>query len=326
MDMRRVRLAVLPTPVVAAARLSAELGCAPVWFKRDDLTGFGVSGNKARACEHLLGDALARGCDLLVTGGGPDSNFVAAAAMAARVAGLDCELVVAGPSGAAPSRNIELALAAGARVLPLGHDRRDLVDDAVDEVAAQRAAQGRRPVALPRGGSTPVGAVGFACAAEELAEQVAAGLLPAPALLVIAVGSGGSAAGLLAGLAATGLGCPVLGVSVSRPVSEARAKVLDLAHGCSALRGTAEPDPDALEIVDARGPGFGIAAPGDREAAGLALRTEGLLLDETYGAKAFAVLLDRVRGGIPGPVLYWHTGGVVSALAHLQTAPEGAHT
>lgn len=326
MDLRREALAVLPTPVVAADRLRECLGCAPVWVKRDDLTGFGVSGNKARALEHLLGDALGRGCDLLVTGGGPDSNFVAAAALAARVAGLDCELVVAGPAGAAPSRTLALALAAGASVRPLGHDRRDLIDDAVEEVAAQRAAQGRRPVALPRGGSTPLGAVGFAGAAQELASQVAAGLLPEPALLVIAVGSGGSAAGLLSGLADTQLRCRVLGVSVSRPPSETRARVLHLARGCSALRGAAGPDPDAVEIVDARGPGFGVAAPGDREAAGLALRTEGLLLDDTYGAKAFAVLLDRLRAGVPGPALYWHTGGVVSALAHLQAAPEGAHT
>ncbi|MDN5914495.1 MAG: pyridoxal-phosphate dependent enzyme [Pseudonocardia sp.] len=326
MSPPRLRLAVLPTPVVAADRLRAELGCAPVWVKRDDLTGFGVSGNKARACEHLLGDAVARGCDLLVTGGGGDSNFVAAAALAARVAGLDCELVVTGPAGAAPSRNVELALAAGARIRPLGHARRDLIDDAVEELAAQRRAEGRHPVALPRGGSTPLGAVGFARAARELADQVTAGELPAPALLVIAVGSGGSAAGLLAGLAATGLRCPVLGVSVSRPASEARATVLDLGHGCAVLRGTPAPDPAALEIVDARGPGFGIAAPGDRAAAGLALRTEGLLLDDTYGAKAFAVLLGRLRAGVAGPVLYWHTGGVVSALAHLQPAPEGVHT
>ena len=83
----RLALGTLPTPLVEAPRLRAELGCGPLRIKRDDLAGFGIAGNKTRPLEYLLGDALAHGVDVLVTGGGPDSNFVAAAAMAARVAG-----------------------------------------------------------------------------------------------------------------------------------------------------------------------------------------------------------------------------------------------
>jgi D-cysteine desulfhydrase len=132
MGLTRTRFAVLPTPVAEARGVRAALGCAPLWIKRDDLTGFGVAGNKARALEYLVGDAVARDCDVLVTGGGPDSNFVAAAALAARVAGMECELVVAAAECAPPSPNVALARAAGARVHALGEGRRDLIDAAVE--------------------------------------------------------------------------------------------------------------------------------------------------------------------------------------------------
>jgi D-cysteine desulfhydrase len=316
----RLPLGVLPTPLVPAPRLRAALGCGPLWIKRDDLAGFGVAGNKTRPLEHLLGDALARDVDVLVTGGGPDSNFVAGAAMAARVAGLACELAVWGTGALDPTPNLALAAAAGATLVPLGDvgvDRRERVDVVVEERAAALRAAGRHPVAVPRGGSTPVGAVGFARAATELLDQG-----PTPATVVLPLGSGGSTAGLLAGLAAAGVDTTVLAVSVSRPPAEITEKVLGLARACADLLGTPAPRPERLEVVDHRGPGFGVAAAGDRAAAAAVLRTEGLLLDDTYGAKAFAVALDRLRAGdLPGPVVLWHTGGVASALAHLTDDP-----
>ncbi len=89
-----------------------------------------------------------------------------------------------------------------------------------------------------------------------------------------------------------------------------------MAAGCAELIGG--PPPPAAEIVDARGAGFGAASPHERERARLALHTEGLLLDETYGAQAFAAATDRLLAGERGPVLYWHTGGLVPAVASLQ--------
>ncbi|MDD7938293.1 pyridoxal-phosphate dependent enzyme [Actinomycetospora lutea] len=307
----RFPLAVLPTPLVRADRLRAALGCGPLWLKRDDLTGFGVAGNKVRALEYLLGDALARGCDVLVTGGGPDSNFVAAAAQAARVAGLDCELVVWGDVRG--TTNLALATAAGARIHALGSDDRGRVDGEVDRLGAELAAAGRRPLAVPRGGSTPVGALGFAGAAAEVVAQWGGSDAPT---VVLPVGSGGSVAGLLAGLAGTGW--RVLGASVSRPPDEITAKVLGLAGETAALAGTASPRPEQLTIVDARGPGFGVASPADRAAADLVLGTEGVLLDDTYGAKAAAVAVEHRTDG---PALLWLTGGLVSALTHVSEVP-----
>jgi D-cysteine desulfhydrase len=332
-EAARFPLGVFPTPLHRARRLEAALGCGPVWIKRDDLAGFAVAGNKTRPLEYLLGDALAHGADVLVTGGGPGSNFVPAAALAARAAGLDCELVVWGDVRGAP--NLQLAVAAGAVLRPTGSADRSAVDALVRDRAAELTALGRRPYAVPRGGSTALGALGFAVAAAELAAQLrshstsvpgtaVATTVPGTELLcgapvvVLSVGSGGSIAGLTAGLAAAGLDVAVLGASVSRPLPDIAAHVAALAAGCAGLIGGPVPAPP--ELVDARGPGFGVASPRDREAARLALHTEGLLLDDSYGAKAFAVLLDRLPA--PGPVVYWHTGGVLPALTHLPEVPQ----
>lgn len=311
----RFALGVFPTPLHRAHRLEAAIGCGPVWIKRDDLAGFGVAGNKTRPLEYLIGDALARGADVLVTGGGPGSNFLPAAALAARAAGLACELVVWGEVAGAP--NLELAVAAGAVLRPTGSADRAAVDQLVRARAAELAAGSRRPYAVPRGGSTGIGAAGFAVAATELTAQLAAaGVVPGPGhagsgapapAVVLPVGSGGSVAGLTTGLAGA---LPVLGVSVSRPLPEMAAHVAELAAACADLLGVPAPAPP--ELVDARGPGFGVASAREREAARLALHTEGLFLDDTYGAKAFAVLLDRLPA--PGPVVYWHTGGLLPAL------------
>jgi 1-aminocyclopropane-1-carboxylate deaminase/D-cysteine desulfhydrase-like pyridoxal-dependent ACC family enzyme len=320
----RFPLAVLPTPLVRAHRLEAVLGRGQVLLKRDDLAGFAVGGNKTRPLEYLLGRAQANRCDVLVTGGGPGSNFCPAAALAARAAGLDCELVVCGDDGWSDGygpANLAIAAAAGACIRPTGDQAREALDAAIEERAAGLAAAGRRPFPVPRGGSTPLGAVGFAVAADELAAQLAQSALAdgaEPALVVLAVGSGSSCAGLLA----AGPPWPVLGVSVSRPLQEITSKVHALAEACARLLGYPPPHPGRLEIVDARGPGFGVASQADLAAARLALHTEGLLLDDTYGAKAFAVLTRRA-GGIRGPVVFWHTGGVVPAVAALRRRISG---
>jgi 1-aminocyclopropane-1-carboxylate deaminase/D-cysteine desulfhydrase-like pyridoxal-dependent ACC family enzyme len=308
----RFPLAVLPTPLMRAYRLEAALDAGPVLVKRDDLSGFAVAGNKVRPLEYLLGQALANRCDVLVTGGGAGSNFCPAAAVAARVAGLDCELTVWGDVCGSP--NLAIAAAAAACIRPTGDQRREALDSAIDARAAELAAAGRRPFPVSRGGSTAVGAVGFAVAAAELAAQ----LDQPPALVVLAVGSGASCAGLLA----AGPPWPVLGVSVSRPLPEITAMVHALAEECAELLGNPPPCAELLEIVDARGPGFGVASPADRAAARLALHAEGLLLDDTYGAKAFAVLIERlcVANGL---VVFWHTGGLVPAVAALERQARG---
>lgn len=310
------RLAALPTPLVRARGLQEALGSGPLWVKRDDLTGFGVAGNKARPLELLIGEALSRSADVLVAAGAPSSNFCAAAALAARVAGLDCDLLFAGPQPAGPSVNVALARAAGARLVFDVVDTREELDDAVRTHASTLRSKGRTPYAVPRGGATAVGAAGYALAATELAEQCRA-LDITPSTVVVATGSGGTQAGLVAGTVGHRLPWRVVGASVSRDPTAITAQVLHRAQECAARLGTDPPDLADVEVHDLRGPGFGVASEADRESARLALHHEGLLLDDTYGAKAMTLLRSLVADGRPGPIVFWHTGGVATALASL---------
>ena len=319
MTPRRVPLACLPTPLVPAPRLAEILGSGPLWIKRDDLTGFAVAGNKARALEYLLGDAIDTGCDVLVAAGSVSSNFCAAAAVAARRCGLDCELLLSESASVAGSTNLAIARAVGARLHFDAAPTRETLDDVLwDRVDTLRAA-GRRPYPLPRGGATPIGAVGYAYAAQEIAQQTA-GLGIQLDTVVVATGSGATQAGLVAGQVGYGLPWHVIGASVSRPIAEATDRVRALAKACAAELGFRDSNPDDVDVRDLRGAGFGIASPADRMSVELALTAEALLLDDHYGAQALTLLRHVLAGDHPGSALFWSTGGVVAALAALERA------
>jgi D-cysteine desulfhydrase len=313
----RVELAALPTPLTRATRLERALGAGPIFVKRDDLTGFGVAGNKARALEYLVGAAVSEKCDVLVAGGSASSNFCAAVAMAARVVGLDCELLFASTSStpSTSSANVELARAAGARLV--------FDADAVREHACALRRRARRPYALPRGGATAVGAIGYAYAARELADQCAAAGVAAETI-VVATGSGATLAGLVAGQAGLGLPGRLVGASVSRPIEGFADDIVGLARACAAAIGLREPTDNDVDVRDCRGPGFGVAAPEDQISRDLALCHEGLLLDDYYGAKAMTLLRQLLAADAATPAVFWHTGGVLAALDTLSRRARGA--
>jgi D-cysteine desulfhydrase len=329
----RIRLATLPTPLAAAPRLAQALRAGPLYVKRDDLTGFAIGGNKARPLEFLAGAAAADRADTLVTGGAPGSNFCAAAAAAALRAGLRCELVLAGQPPPRPGPALALALAWGATVRWTGTADRASVDDQLPRAAAALSSRGHRPYLIPRGGATGLGAIGYALAAFELHEQLAA-IGVGAARVVVAVGSGGTLAGLVAGNVALGRPWTLVGASVSRPAEEAARRVLVLARECThhlahavvpdhAPGGTAgdagrpgsaiaEPGPADVAVVDARGPGHGLPSPEGTAAAEQAMRMEGLMVDPVYTAKALALV---PRYGSGGDMVFWHTGGLLDAVA-----------
>ena len=300
---------VLPTPLVDADRLAAALGLAgPLLVKRDDLTGFAVAGNKARQLRPLVADAQAVGADALVTGGTAGSNFVQAAAAAAAWAGMRCVLVIAGHPPVPPLHpNLAAALAWGAELRFTRDADRRSVDAALPAAADALAAAGGRPYVMPRGGASPVGAEAYRTAVDELLIQLDGhhGHKGPRIVVVIATGAGGTLAGLVAGNVARGRPLRIVGASVSRPPREVAGRVLDLAVAVARRHGDAE-------LVDARGPGHGLASPAGESAAALALRTEGLVLDPVYTAKALAAL-PSVAGD--GPALFWHTGGLLDAVA-----------
>jgi 1-aminocyclopropane-1-carboxylate deaminase/D-cysteine desulfhydrase-like pyridoxal-dependent ACC family enzyme len=300
----RVRLAVLPTPLVPAPRLSDALR-REVWIKRDDLTGFALGGNKVRTLEVLIADALDTRCDHLVGCGGPGSNLGPALAAAAATAQLDCTIVLYGDEPADTHPNLAMMRALGAHVVFTGDADRGATGAHAEAEARRLLARGHRPYVVPRGAACGLGATAYALAAEELASQ----LRCTPRHVVVAVGSGGTAAGLLAGWTAFDLPGTLAGVAVSRPLDETAAEITRLSTEAAAILGVPPPRADRLQLIDGLGDGFGRADASTCAGARLALRTEGLLADETYVARAVAAL-----DGLDAPVILWHTGGWLGAV------------
>jgi D-cysteine desulfhydrase len=314
LSLPRLPLLVGATPLRPAPALSAQLG-VEVWFKRDDLTGFGLGGNKVRGLEYLLGDALAQGCDCLVTGAGPQSNWAMLAALAARRCGLDPYLVFYGDP-VPPTGNLLLDHWIGADVRFTGELDRASVDGALDKLREELRAAGRRPYVVPRGGATALGTAGYVLASLELAEQLGVAEVR-PARVWLATGSCGTQAGLVAGAGWLRPPYGVTGVAVSRPADECTERVTALAAGAAELLDVPRPDGVEVTVVDGYlGPGYGHASPAGDEAAQLVAGTEGLFLDPVFGAKAMAALVAEARAGrVDGPVVFLVSGGAPTLFA-----------
>ena len=313
----RTRLAHLPTPLAPLPRLSAALGGPALWVKRDDQTGLAAGGNKTRKLEFLVGAALAQGADTLLTAGAAQSNHCAQTAAAAARHGLRCGLVLRGGPPAQPGGNLLLDTLYGANLIWAGDRPREAV--LAETEAAERAA-GHRPYAFPIGGCTPLGAVGYALAMVELAEQSAA-LGVTFDRIVFASSSGGTHAGLAVGATLTGYAGQVLGLSIDHSESELQAHVADLATQTAALLGAprAFAPADIHANADYLGGGYAVIGDAEREALRLFAQTDGLLLDPVYTGRAAAGLIDLIRRGAfrrDEHVLFWHTGGTAALYAY----------
>ena len=309
--MERLPLAATPTPLEPAPRLSEAVG-AEIWVKRDDLTGLALGGNKARKLELLVADARARGCDVLVTAGGAQSNFARMTAGAAARLGLGCHLVLSGDAPARSTGNLLLDRLFGATLHFAGASDWRVLEARVAEIAREL---GPRAYAMPIGGASPVGAVAYVLAADELCAQVRA--TPAfggalPDWIVLADGSGGTHAGLLAGLPPS---VRVLGVDVARPPVPHSQRIPRLAEQAAKLAGRALPGGE-LHLVDHTGPHYAAVTEECRDAVRLAARSEGLVLDPVYTGKALAGLVAaRREGRLGGRIVFWHTGGAPALFA-----------
>ncbi len=310
---RRLPLAHLPTPLERLDRLGAHLGKPPgtLWVKRDDLTGLGGGGNKARKLEYLCADALHSGCDTLVTGGGAQSNHVRMTAAAANRLGLACTIVVVGDRPEVPTGNILLDELLGPEIVWFGGDHLPYheLEDAILAAAKRLASQGRKPYPMPIGGASAVGALGYVQAASELLSQI-----PDFDVVVVADGSGGTHAGLAAGL---GDHRRVLGVDVGAR-KDLDGYVPDRAAEVALLADLAEPAGSAVIDHGQVGEGYGSPTEAVGEALVLAARLEGMILDPVYTGKAMAGLIDACRSGRFTPedrVVFLHTGGTPALFA-----------
>ena len=307
----RVDLRARGTPLHPADALGHALGfeAGALWVKRDDLTGLAGGGNKARKLEHLVADALSRGADMLVTGGAAQSNHVRMTAAAGRMHGLEVVAVVSGRRPTTLAGNLVLDALFGAELVFGGDDYTDELEQAISDEASRRASAGRRPYEMPLGGSSPVGVLGYIEAATEIDTHA-----PAGAVVYVACGTGGTAAGLAAGL---GDHSRVRAVDVGA-VGDVAAAVGGLAMAAAELRGIAVPAGRPVVVAGQVGMGYAAPTAACREAMALAAATEGLVLDPVYTGKAMAGLIaDRRAGTLAAdqPTVFVHTGGLPGLFA-----------
>lgn len=318
----RVALARLPTPLEDAPRLAAALGVARVLVKRDDLTDLALGGNKVRKLEFLLGDALSQGADTLITTAAAQSNFLRLTAAAARRLGLTPVLIVRGRPDL-PSRGNLLLMRlfeADIRYVETEDPVADATVQAMHAAADEVRRAGGRPYLMHittfSGGRA---ALGYVAGAFELAAQLGERRLD-PGHLVLAVGSGGTQAGLLLGLRLAGCLTRVLGVSVNIPAAALRGMIGEHIRSAAGLLRVSSPvRDDEIDVTDDYvGPGYGIPTLESLSAVRQGAR-EGLLFDPVYTGKAWAALAHAVRrGDVPrqGTVVFLHTGGAPNVFLH----------
>ena len=311
------------TPLERLDRLSALLGGPDLYIKRDDLLGLAGGGNKTRKLEFLVADALAKGCDTLITCGAVQSNHCRLTLAAAVKEGLKCRLVLEervarsyNPDATGNNFLFRLLGVEAVTVVPTGVD----LAAEMQKVADQVAALGRKAYIIPGGGSNPLGALGYVSCAEEILSQTHELDLRLDQI-VCASGSTGTHAGLICGLIGNNAQIPLTGINVRRTREEQEPNVHKLAQETAALLGIPGGIPrEAITALgDWVGPGYSLPSPEMVEAVQMVARVEGILLDPVYTGKAMAGLIGLIRRGTfkkGERVLFVHTGGAPALYAY----------
>jgi D-cysteine desulfhydrase len=317
----RLSLAQLPTPLQRLERLSAAWGGPTIWVKRDDLTGFGLSGNKIRKLEFHFAAARAAGADTVLTCGAIQSNHCRATALAAPRPGFDAVLVLRTADGNPPAvatGNHLLHRLSGAElryVTPSDYERRDEV---LAAVAGELSRSGTNPWIIPEGASDVLGMWGFAVAMRELADQLLLASLT-PAAVWHAASSGGTTAGLGWADDRLGLDLPIVACTIGESAADVRARVELIWAAAVDAVGGGIPTP-RLHYEDAYvGAGYGAVTDAELAVQAEATALTGLLFDPTYTGKALYGLHQEIRRGRYGPadhVVFWHTGGGFEVFTH----------
>ena len=321
-DFKRIHLCHQPTPLEEMPRLTAALGGPRLWIKRDDCTGLATGGNKTRKLEFLMAAAQDAGADIVVTQGAVQSNHVRQTAAAAAKLGMKCHAVlerrvpdVASSYETTGNVLFDHMFGATMEFRPSGLD----MNAEAQEVTNSLREAGNNPYFIPGGGSNEIGALGYVSSAQEILQQITAQNLD-PKWIVVATGSAGTQAGLVAGFHAHDCDIPIMGISVRQPYDVQVENVYRLAVKTAALL-TDQPLPRSRVLVDDGyvGPGYGITTEGTIAATNMLARQEGILLDPVYSGKGMAGLIGRIEAGDiaqDGDVIFLHTGGAVSLFAY----------
>lgn len=316
----RIDLATLPTPIeelTLPERSGVRAVDRGLWVKRDDQTGVNYGGNKVRKLEFLLGEARHQGRRSVWTVGAVGSNHCLATAVHGRQLGFSVNVLHFPQPPTEHVRNNLLALSATGAHLTLASTRQRMAIEVAKTKVKTWFSGGSGDYYIPGGGSNAVGALGYVNAALELADQIAAGTVPEPERIYVAMGTAGTYSGLWLGCRLAGLSSAVIGIRVVDLLIGNEVLAARLVNQTAALLREACPEIPAVHAGAADmefrhtylGEDYGV--PTTRGQRAIALLGEvGLGLEPTYTGKTVGALLDelaRPNTRPRGPVLYWHT-------------------
>lgn len=319
-NLPKASLGYFPTPLIELTRLSKTLGGPNIYMKRDDNTGLALGGNKTRKLEYIMGDALAKGADTVITAGAIQSNHCRQTAGAAASLGLECHLVLGGEEPEQPQGNLLLDKVYGCHIHWTGENRKG---EDIPALVAQLKAEGKKPYVIPYGGSNELGAVAFIEAYKELNAQREA-LKVDFSHIIFASSSGATHAGLMLGNKILQTHSQIVGINIDKGEMD---KVPFDEHIVSLANSTAQyiaadyqfTADDLILNSDYVGDGYGVIGELEKEAIALTAQNEGILLDPVYTGRAMGGLIDMIRTGqikATDNVLFWHTGGAPALFAY----------
>lgn len=314
----KLDLAQVPTPFHSLDRLSEHLGGPRIWIKRDDLTGCATSGNKVRKLEFLLAEAVAAGCDTIITCGGVQSNHCRATAILGAQLGLSVHLLLRADRDTEAVGNLLLDQLVGARITHYSRNDFRQLTTLMRRWEEDYLLQDRKPFCIPTGGSNATGIWGYIGTAGELSADFKRANIQ-PQAIVHATGSGGTQAGLTLGTRLHDLRVPVIGFAVCDDEAYFNDKIAADIGEWNSKYGIGV-DPGSLSIqtnANHIGPGYSIATPEIFDTIRLVAQSEGIILDPVYSGKAFHGMLQEIKSGAftGSDLVFIHTGGIFGLLA-----------
>jgi len=315
------------TPIEFLPNFSKALGNkVNVYIKRDDLLPGTAGGNKTRKLDFCIADALAKGCDTIITCGAVQSNHCRLTLAWSVKEGLDCHLVLEervknsyNPEASGNNFLFQLLGVKSITVVPGGSN----MMGEMEKVAEKLRAAGKKPYIVPGGASNALGALGYVSCMEEIMHQMFEKGLNFDHM-VVPSGSAGTHAGIIAGMIGNNINIPVTGIGVNRPKAVQQEAVHKLANQALELIGVEQrvPAEKVVAFDDYVGPGYSLPTDAMVEAVKLLAQTEGILLDPVYSGKAMSGLIDLVRKGYfkeGSNILFLHTGGSPALYAYLDS-------
>ena len=297
-----------------------------MYLKRDDLLPGTAGGNKTRKLDFCIADALAKGCDTIITCGAVQSNHCRLTLAWSVKEGLDCHLVLEervknsyNPEASGNNFLFQLLGVKSITVVPGGSN----MMGEMEKVAEKLRAAGKKPYIVPGGASNALGALGYVSCMEEIMHQMFEKGLNFDHM-VVPSGSAGTHAGIIAGMIGNNINIPVTGIGVNRPKAVQQEAVHKLANQALELIGVEQrvPAEKVVAFDDYVGPGYSLPTDAMVEAVKLLAQTEGILLDPVYSGKAMSGLIDLVRKGYfkeGANILFLHTGGSPALYAYLDS-------